>query len=262
MKKEDLKEKLKQEIESEASALERRVNTKKGLASLEMPEDSYEDLMERIRAKKESEQESVDKPKRKVKIIPFGTRRKALATVAMVAVLVVGTGLGVNGARLYMLHVENRDGQEGADIITDTEDICYIELTENEAYKKIEEELGILALRITDRPEDLKLEKTYIDVVTGEAVMEFQTNEYILTIYENKQNDDGTFNTRLDGEKIDTIEVFHLGKIVEIIKVDKGNGELFYSMQLEYANAFYYLSSDMELEELEDILRGIIFNNI
>lgn len=262
MKKKDLKETLKQEIELEASALERRVNTKKGLASLEMPEDSYEDLMKRIRAKEESEQESVDKPKRKVKIIPFGTRRKALATVAMVAVLVVGTGLGVNGARLYVLNARSRTQDSKVDISVDTEDVAYFELTEEEAYEKIEEELGILALRITDRPEDLKLEKTYIDTVTGEAVMEFQTNEYILTIYENKQNDDGTFNAKLDGEKIDTIEVFHLGKIVEIIEVDKGNSELFYSMQLEYANAFYYLSSDMELEELEDILRGIIFNNI
>lgn len=258
MKKEDLKEKLKQEIESEASALERRVNTKKSLSSLEMPEDSYEELMGRIRAKKEQGLDS----KPPLKIIPFRVRRKALATAAMVVVLVVGAGLGVNSAKLYVLHVESREGQGGFDIITNANETLSVELTEKEAYEKIEEELGILALRITDRPKDLKLEKTYIDIVTGEAVMEFHTNECILTIYENKQNDDGTFNAKLDGEKIDTIEAFHLGKTVEIIEADKGNGELFYSVQLEYANAFYYLSSDMELEELENILRGIIFNNI
>lgn len=261
MKKEDLKEKLKQEIESEASALERRVNTKKSLASLEMPEDSYEDLMKRIQAKEESEQESVDKPKRKVKIIPFGTRRKALATVAMVAVLVVGTGLGVNGARLYMLGVENRGQNRRVDIVADTEDIFYVELTEEEAYKKIEEELGILALRLTDKPNGMKLEKLYIDEEMGEALIEFYYNDCILTIYENKQNSNVSFNAQQDGVVVDTVEAFHLGKNVDIIEVDKGNGDSSYTMQLDYGNAFYYMSSDIKLEELENILYGIIFNN-
>lgn len=262
MKKKDLKETLKQEIESEASALERRVNTKKGLASLEMPEDSYEDLMKRIQEKKESEQESVDKPKRKVKIIPFGTRRKALATVAMVAVLVVGTGLGVNGARLYVLNARNRMQDSRGDISVDTEDIAYFELTEEEAYEKIEEELGILALRLADKPKEIKLEKVYIDADSNEAMMEFYYGTHILTIYENKQKSDGTFNAQMDGVVVDSVEIFHLGETLEIKELDKGDGELFYSTQLEYGNAFYYLSSDMELKEVESLIQGIIFKNI
>lgn len=262
MKKEDLKEKLKQEIESEASALERRVNTKKSLASLEMPEDSYEDLMKRIQAKEESEQESVDKPKRKVKIIPFGIRRKALATVAMVAVLVVGTGLGVNGARLYVLNARNRTQDSRVDIAIDTEDVTYFELTEEEAYEKIEEEIGILALRLTDKPKDLILEKAYVDTEMGEALMEFYDGDHILAIYENKQNRNVSFNAQQDGIIVDTIEIFHLGESLDIIEVNKGNEELSYTMQLEYGNAFYYLSSDLELDELKGILHGIAFKNI
>lgn len=261
MKKQDLKEKLKQEIESEASALERRVNTKKSLASLEMPEDSYEDLMERIRRKKEPEQESEEEPKRKAKIIPFATRRKALATVAMVVVLVVGSGLGVRGARLYILTAKNRAQDKRVDIAVDTEDVYYVELTEEEAYKKIEEELGIFALRLTNRPNKMELEKVYLEAEMGEAVMEFHCDDRILTIYENKQNSNVSFNAQQDGTIVDTIEVFHLGKSVDIMEVNKGNDEPSYAMQLEYGNAFYYLSSDIELEELKSILYGIIFNN-
>lgn len=262
MKKQDLKEKLKQEIESEASALERRVNTKKSLASLEMPEDSYEDLMERIRTKKESEQESVEEPKQKAKIIPFATRRKALATVAMVAVLVVGTGLGVNGARLYVLNARNRTQDSKVDVAIDTEDVVYFELTEEEAYEKIEEDIGILALRLEDRPKGMELEKVYIDVESGEAIMEFYYDEHVLTIYENKQNRNVSFNAQQDGTTVDTVEVFHLGKTLDIIEVDKGDGELAYTINLEYGNAFYYLSSDIDLVELENILYGIIFKSI
>lgn len=257
MKKKDLKETLKQEIESEASALERRVNTQKSLASLEMPGDSYEDLMEKIREKKEHKSETVSEPS--VKTLPFGIRRKALATAAMVAVLVIGAGLGVNGARVYVLSVE-KQGEE-FDIITDKGDISYIELSEKVAYERIEEDLGILALRLENKPNGMELGDVFVDADIGEALMEFHYDNHILTIYENKRNSDGTFNTQFDGVKVDTIEIFHLGKTLEIEEVDKGNGELFYSMQLEYANAFYYLSSDMELEDLKKILSGIVFKN-
>ena len=36
---------------------------------------------------------------------------------------------------------------------------------------------------------------------------------------------------------------------------------MFFAAQLEYENAFYYLSSDIELEKLKSILYGIIFEN-
>lgn len=99
MKKKDLKETLKQEIESEAATLERRVSTKKHLATLEMPKDSYKELMERIKAReKEMKEEKANaRLHQRAKILPFPApaRRKTWATVAMVAVLVVGTGVGV-----------------------------------------------------------------------------------------------------------------------------------------------------------------------
>lgn len=258
MKKKDLKKLLKQEIESEASALERRANTKKSLTSLEMPEDSYEQLMERIKQNKKLEVETA--AEMNPVIIPF-RQKKALAALAMVAILVTVTGLGVNGARVYKMHVERQKGSQAFDVITDTENIHYIEVNEEEAYEKIEEEIGILALRLIDKPKEFELKKVYIDSDSGEALMEFYHGRYILTIYENKQNNDGTFNTQLDGKVVDTIEIFHLGETLEITEVDKGDGELFYSTQLKYGNAFYYLSSDIELEELEKILRGIIFKN-
>ena len=53
-----------------------------------------------------------------------------------------------------------------------------------------------------------------------------------------------------------------MGKTINISEVDKGNGELSYAAQLVYGNAFYYLSGDMGLEEMDSILYGIIFKNI
>lgn len=249
MEKEDLDERAKQEIESEALLLERRVNTKKELASLKMSEDSYEKLMNTIWEK--------EKLKRKKRSL----HRKTLATAATVALLITVAGLGVNGARLYVMRVEKQQGESAFDITTDIDDALYVELTEEEAYERIEEEIGILALRLGHKPNGMELSEVFIDMEMGEALMEFSYNGSALTIYENKQNSDASFNIQLDGEIVDTIETFYFGKELEIHKVTKKNGDVVYQTQIEYANAFYYLSSNIELGELEDIIYGLIIKN-
>ena len=160
-----------------------------------------------------------------------------------------------------MLKVEQQEGNVAYDIITDTEDIRFIELNEEDAYEKIEKELGILALRLADKPNGLKMEKVYIEAEMGEAVMEFCYNDNILSIYENKQNAKASFNAQVDGKEVDKIETFYLEKELEILEIDKKDGNIFYWVQLEYGNAYYQLSTDMELEYFKNILYGLVFKN-
>ena len=257
MDKEDLEEELKQEIETEAAMLERRVNAKEELTSLTMPDDSYEQLMKHIQEKEQRKLKAQNNPGKKYLSYP----RNAITTAIAVVLLVTLAGLGVNGARLYILNVENREQKGKFNIIADTNDILYVELTEKEAYEKIENDIGILALRLGDKPKGMKLEKVYIDVEMGEAIMEFYYDDHILTIYENKQNKDASFNTQFDGDVIDELEIFHLGETIEITKINKGNEEFFYAVQLEYGNAYYYVTGDIELEFFKEIIYGIIFIN-
>lgn len=249
MEKEDLDERAKQEIESEALLLERRVNTKKELASLKMSEDSYEKLMNTIWEK--------EKLKRKKRSL----HRKTLATAATVALLITVAGLGVNGARLYVMRVEKQHVKGAYDIITGSEDNFYVELTEEEAYQRIEEEIGIFALRLENKPNGMELKEVFIDAEMGEALMEFGYEDHIFTIYENKQMKDASFNAQLDGEVIDTIETFYLGKSIEVMEIYNNDGSIYYRSQIEYGNAYYLLSSDVNLEQFESILHGIIFKS-
>lgn len=257
MKNQDLKEDLKQEIETEAATLERRVNSKKELASLTMPEDSYQQLMKHIQKKEQGKIKSKDSSKKEN--ILFS--RNAMATIAMVVVLITVAGLGVNGARVYVLNVEKKEENGTLDISTNTENVFYVELTEKDAYEKIEEDIGILALRLGEKPQGMELGDVFIDKEMGEAMMEFNYNNHILRIYQNKQREDASFKTQIDGTILDTVEIFHLGKNLDITEVDKGNGEIFYAIQLEYANAYYHITSDMDLESFKNILYGIIFKN-
>ncbi len=249
MENEDLEEKLRQEIENEAIQLERRVNTKKELASLKMPKNSYERLMSEIHKKEKS------KSRKSVRF------KKALTTAATAAIFISMAGVGASGAKLYVMKVAEQQSDGSYDITTDEDENFYVELTEEEAYERIEEEIGILALRLGNKPNQMELEKVYVDTELGEAVMEFRYNDYILSVYENKQNSNVSFNTKLDGTEIDNIEIFHLGKIIEIMEIDNNDGMIFYRAQIEYGNAYYVISSDMGLEEFENIVYGIIFKN-
>ena len=96
----------------------------------------------------------------------------------------------------------------------------------------------------------------------GEALLEFYQDEYILTVYENKQNDGASINVQSDGQVVDQIEQFYLGDEVEIIEIQDTDNRIRYQTQIEYGNAYYYLTTNMELKEFENIIQGLIFKNV
>lgn len=254
MEKKDVKEWVRSGIEAEASALEQQVNDNQELDGIEMPEDSFADLMARIEA---SEKNGAAKSPK-----PFRIRKRTLLAVALVAILIAALGAGATGAKLFVPKVENRGKDGEMSIAVDSDEMYYGEMTEEEVYEEIGEKLGILALRLGYKPNGMELVKVFIDEKMGEAQMEFYYGDHILTIYENKQNIDASTNSKPDGVVVDTVEIFHLGEIIEIIEIDKGDGELYYRAQLVKGNAYYYLISDVELEEFKSILNGIVFNTI
>ena len=84
----------------------------------------------------------------------------------------------------------------------------------------------------------------------------------IFIIYENKQIDKASFDKKIDGEVIDTIESFYLNKELSIVQIDKGNGTYSYTIQMEQGNAYYYLISELELDEFKNIVTGIYFESV
>ena len=110
--------------------------------------------------------------------------------------------------------------------------------------------------------EEMELEKIYIDEKMGEALLEFYCEENVLTIYENKQNDGASINVQSDGRVVDQIEQFYLGDELEIIEIQDTDNRNRYQTQIEYGNAYYYLTTNMELKEFENIIQGLIFKNV
>lgn len=263
-----LRERINREFERESDALERRLQERQiadpELAAMKMPDDSFDDLMRRIAAEqKETESVSMENTDRKFSKKPFRIRKRVLLSVAAAAVLVAAMGVGATGAKLFVPKVENssEDGEFNT-TINNGDVTSYEEVTEDEAYQEIEDRLGIQALRLGSKPKEIILKKVYIDENMGEAQMEFCSKNNILTIYANKQMDSATFDKKIDGKVVDTINSFYLDKEINILQIDKGNDEQVYTVQLEQGNAYYYLISDLKLEKLKKIIAEIYFESV
>ena len=265
MSEEKFREWISSEFEKEAEELEKRLQEHEAadpeLAALEMPEDSFDDLMRRIKA--EEENKNISKNENGPAKKPFRIRKRTLLAVAAAAILVAAMGAGVTGAKLFVPKVEKRseDGDFNTTIINGEMEEDR-DISEKDAYQEIEDRLGIQALRLNDKPQDMVLEKVYIDGVMGEAQMEFRYQDRIFMIYENKQNDDSAFARQTDGEIVDEVDMFYLNEKAKVFKIDKGDGGYSYEVQFKQGNAYYYVNSDLDLEEFEQIIMGIIFENV
>lgn len=248
---------IRTEIETEAEALEKKAEENTELSSLHMPEDSFADLMSRIEAEKKNAAGNSSA------IRPFHIRRRTLVAVALAAVLLAALGLGASGERLFAPTVESEiaDGEYNVRVING-EDVQYFDWTEEEAYEEIEERLGILALRLGNKPKGMELEKVYIDENMGEAQMEFYDNVSALKIYENKQSRSATFETQFDGELVDSIDTFFYGEKLNVFKIDEENQKFFLATELEQGNAYYYVTANCNLDKFKEVVQAIFFENV
>ena len=249
---------IRTEIEAEAEALEKKAEENTELSSLHMPEDSFADLMSRIEAEKKNAAENSSA------IRPFHIRRRTLVAVALAAVLLAALGLGASGERLFAPTVESEitDGEYNVQVING-DDIEYFEWTEEEAYEKIEESLGILALRLGYKPKGMELGDVYIDENMGEAQIDFYYGDFILKVYENKQNTDATFKTRIDGQVIDSVDIFQYDEEIDVLQMDQNDNDTkFFAVQLENGNAYYYIISNVNISIFKEVAQGIYFKSV
>lgn len=138
--------------------------------------------MRRIKA--EEENKNISKNENGPAKKPFRIRKRTLLAVAAAAILVAAMGVGVTGAKLFVPKVENRseDGDFNTTIINgETKEDR--DISEEEVYQEIEDKIGIQALRLSEKPEDMVLEKVYIDEAMGEAQMEFRYVDKAFIVY-------------------------------------------------------------------------------
>ena len=133
------------------------------------------------------------------------------------------------------------------------------EYTETEALDLIKSELGIQPLYFMNKPDGMVYDDVYIEKDAGWTKIFYSYQQKILVVLMDKSNNEMSLGLTYDGEdmSIQKREVNNIDILIRQIRRDKNN--IGYCAEIEYGNAFYQITGDMEKEVLNELLDGIEF---
>ena len=246
---------LKEEIDKQAEIIEKEVRENKEIEDMNVSEDMETSLFSRI--------QEYEYDKRIKKSTRRRKKRMIIAAFAAVLVLVLGSMITGVGSKSYwrvlwdrvtgdektaVINIEDMDSQK-------TEDIDEINV-----YKEIKQKLGISAVRLKQKPENMYLEKYIIDKEQRYAILFYNYNGEVIkySIYLN--NSDSSFSQRITDVLINEYEFDINNTIIHLEEYSiEGKDNLRYLAEFRYGDVNYQLKGSMSKEEIVDILENLQF---
>ena len=223
------------------------------------PEDGFERLLDKIEEKgiepqyiRDRETESRSGKRR---------RLKPMLKVALVAAVVVGVMMATTltvGAKKYFTYRKTVRASVRNDVVLGNDKIIDEEGRLERAYKEIEKEIGITALRLEDIPPNLIYLKT--DVIDDAATMTFEYKDNIFYVIQQIKNDTNSVNIISDRKETNEDERVHnnwMNQDIEIQEKVLDNGDIEYSTEITRENTSYYLAGIMEKDVFIRIVKGV-----
>lgn len=247
---------LKEEIDREADEIEKEIMSRDDLDDIKFSEDMETSLFNRIQEYEFDKREKKVHYKRKKK-------RYLIFALAAVIVLVCGsvmTGVGsksywkvlwdrvVGDENLSYVDVENMESQE-------TED-----LDELNAYREINNRLGISVVRLLYMPENTLFDRYIIDVDQRKASLFFKLDGDVIRYNIYMNDDDSSFGQKDVDKLIDTYdtEIDDNTIHVEEYEIEDYNKSR-YLIEFEYKDVYYQLKGIINKKEIEEILKNLQF---
>ena len=182
----------------------------------------------------------------------FG-KKKVFLVAVLAAAFVAMLGVTAIGGKNYFFRI--RISRNGIVINNDQ----HVEYAGNldAAYKKIESELGIDAIKLNYLPSNMKFDS--VDLEKDRAVLNFSYGENMLYVIQMKKEVKTSLSTKTDRDKCGDIYNDWLTTNIEYSSNITDNNQTEYEAVLVYENAFYYVFGIIEEEEFINILKYISF---
>ncbi len=182
---------------------------------------------------------------------------KLFLAAAMAGGLLWAAGIGVSGRKYLEYRPDVREGNS-SNIAWDNEEANYVKVdSEEEAYRLIEEQLGIPVLKIGYRPEGMEFYK--VTLKEKIALIEFKYNGMSIHLIESTGLNEKSNGFRSDREERLPIENNWINQTLFIQKNSTDLGEIEYSVSLEKEKGCYQLEGIMEENEFKAIAEDINF---
>lgn len=242
-----LEQKIDEDLDAWAEERMKMLMESEELQDIHMPEDSLEKLHQKINA-------------RKKKLL--GRKRiHMLVAAAAVMTALLGAGLVGSGKKVYEPKVTQNARGDGVTTKINNEEMMTSQYDEEAVCQEIQDELGVLPIQFKYRPNGMELTWYQIDLVTGEAILEYSVNENFIHIYIFEKNDNSTISAQYDGVVLGTETIESVGEDVPLYEIEGSSEGTYYEITFDYLNTSYSISSAMEKEEFQKIIENILIKS-
>lgn len=245
---------LKEEIDKQAEKTEKEVRENKEIEDMKVSEDMETSLFSRI------QEYEYDKRIKKV----YRRKKKRMIIVAFAAVLVLALGSMITGmgSKPYWRVLWDRVvGDEEASVINieDMDSQKTENIDEIDIYKEIRQKLGISAVRIRKKPENMYLVRCNIDEEQRYAVLFYKYNDEIIKYSMYLNDSDSSFGQRETDKLTDQYVIQNNNVSINVHEYSIGmNDKKRYVGEFEYKDVNYQFKGVMERKEFDDLLKSLI----
>lgn len=270
-----------EELQKEADTVREMLEQSPDLQEIEVPEELERKLAERIRKYEEEKaidalsekdkealrlgrelqnKENNDKSENK-KVVHWPKSWKVQFAAAIGCVLIIGSSIISVGGKNIIVNVFDRKFGGGEKTYVNTEEIEYEgEMTEEEAYAKIEETFGTKVVQMSYAPRKTEFLELKLEQELQEAVMYYSVKNKIVTYRIEFPYTESSNGVEIQDQLVKEY-------IIELPETDikiseyriQDTGELEYIAQFMYKNSKYFLTGIMEQKEFEKIVKNLNF---
>ena len=242
-----LEQKIDEDLDAWAEERMKMLMESEELQDIHMPEDSLEKLHQKINA-------------RKKKLL--GRKRiHMLVAAAAVMTALLGVGLVGSGKKVYEPKVtQNARGDEVSTAVENADHVDQ-QYDEEAVCQEIQDELGVLPIWFSYRPEGMELTWYQIDTDLGEAVLEYSIKDNTIHVYIFEKNSDSSIDLQYDGEVLETDMLESVGVEMPVYRREGSAQGSYYATVFDYLNTSYSISADVSQEEFKKIIENILIKS-
>lgn len=273
-----------EELQKEADTVREMLEQSPDLQEIEVPEELERKLAERIRKYEEEkaidglsekdkealrlgrelqEKENSEKrdSKKNKKAVRWPKNWKVQFAAAIGCVLIIGSGIISVGGKNIIVNVFDRKFGGGEKTYVNTEEIEYEgEMTEEEAYAKIEETFGTKVVRMVYKPSNTKFLEMQINKELQEAIIYYVIDKKVFSyriVFPYAESSSGVeIKDKLIQEYIIDLSEAEI-KIMEL-EVNTTR-EIQYIAEFTYEKNGYFLQGIMKRDDFEKIVKNLNF---
>ena len=180
-----------------------------------------------------------------------------ILAAALAGTLLWATGIGVSGRKTLEYKQDVREGKK-SNIVWDNESENYTDVdNEKEAYRIIEEKLGIPVLKLGYKPDGMEFKRLILEDEFALIVFEYQGKKIHLIESSRFNENSDAFSS--DRKEYVEVENEWLNRNLQIEKNINTQNQSEYSLTFEQDKNFYYLEGSVAEEEFKQMVKDLNF---